>query len=129
VRVTNSKTNINTQKGIGLIGLIFGLCLIIVITSMLVNVVPLYAENFSVKSTLSSMAEDANTRALNNKEIKSRLMKRLSMSSVSNVTEQHIVINRSPESMMLQIAYEVRTSFLGNIDFVVKFNDKEEVVR
>ena len=129
MRVTNSKTNINTQKGIGLIGLIFGLCLIIVITSMLVNVVPLYAENFSVKSTLSSMAEDANTRALNNKEIKSRLMKRLSMSSVSNVTEQHIVINRSPESMMLQIAYEVRTSFLGNIDFVVKFNDKEEVVR
>jgi len=127
--VTNSKTIINNQKGIGLIGLIVGLCLIIVITSMLVNVVPLYAENFSVKSTLSSMAEDANTRALNNKEIKNKLMKRLSISNVSNVTEKNIVINRLPDSMVLQIAYEVRTSFLANIDFVVKFDDKEEVVR
>lgn len=127
--MTNSKTIINNQKGIGLIGLIVGLCLIIVITSMLVNVVPLYAENFSVKSTLSSMAEDANTRALNNKEIKNKLMKRLSISNVSNVTEKNIVINRLPDSMVLQIAYEVRTSFLANIDFVVKFDDKEEVVR
>ncbi len=82
----NSKTIINKQKGIGLIGLMVGLCLIIILTRMLVNVVPLYTENNSV-------------------------------------------INHLPNSMPLQIAYEVRTNFLTNIDFFMKFDDEEEVVR
>ena len=117
------------QYGFSLIGIMIGLCLIIVFTSAFVNLVPLYAENFSVKSGLASMAEDKNTRSLNNIEIKKRLMKRLSFSGVSNVKERDIQINRSPQAMMLRIAYEVRTNFLGNIDFVVKFDHKEEVVR
>ena len=119
----------HNQQGISLIAVIIGLCLIIVFTSAFVNVVPLYAENFSVKSSLTSMAEDKTTRSLNNQEIKKRLMKRLKFSGVSNVKERDIQISRSPEATVLQIAYEVRTNFLGNIDFVVKFDHKEEVAR
>jgi len=121
--------NIKQQSGIGVISLIVGLCLIIVFTSMFVNVVPLYAENFSVESTLETVSEEQETIRLSNSEIKKRIMKRLSLSGVSSVNERNITIHRSPDSTVLQIAYEVRTHFLANIDFVVKFDDKEEVIR
>ena len=116
------------QRGIGLIGLIVGLGLIIVFTSMFVNVVPLYVENFGVKSTLKDMANERQTRTMNNIEIKKKLMKRLNLSGIGNVNKKNVTVHRLPDSMVLQVAYEVRTQFLANIDFVIKFDDKEEVV-
>jgi len=123
------KLFIKKQRGVSLLSLVFGLGLIIVFTSMFVNVAPIYAENYSVETGLKSMAEDPNTRKLSNREIKNKLMKRLGISGVSNVKDRDIIINRSANSMVLQIAYEVRTDFLANIDFVLTFDDKEEVVR
>jgi len=125
-----NKITIKKQQGVTLLSLLVGICLIIVLTAGVVNVAPLFLENYSVKSSLVSLVDDVKSDPMvSEEEIKERLMKRLSFSNVENVSSDNIKLIRTADATQIQVDYEVRTPFLGNIDFVVHFDDREDVPR
>jgi len=125
-----NKITFKKQQGVTLLSLLIGICLIIVLTAGVVNVAPLFLENYSVKSSLVSLVDDVKSDPMvSEEEIKERLMKRLSFSNVENVSSDNIKLIRTVDATQIQVDYEVRTPFLGNIDFVVHFDDREDVPR
>lgn len=124
------KNSIKKQQGVTLLSVIIGIALIVVLTAAVVNIVPLFVENYSVKSSLVSLVDDVKSKPIvTEEEIRQRLLKRLHFSNVENVKSDNIKLIRGEDATRIQVQYEVRTPFLGNIDFVVHFDDVEDVPR
>jgi len=118
---------LKTQTGIGFIGLFGGAFLAIFFAIMGVSLLPLYLENFSVQSCVSSLVE--NEEILNQSEtnIKSALMKKLSVSNVKSVKRENISINKGKETVIINIDYSVQANFIKNVDFLVHFDERKKV--
>ena len=123
----DNKNKIKKQKGLTLISLLVMISIAIFIVITVVKLVPSYIENFSVESSLVSIASDINTKKIKPKDIKSRLIKRLEFNNVKHITDENIMISGGEDQSTLSITYEVRKPILGNIDFVMKFNNSEAI--
>ena len=113
------------QQGISLISLVSVIVLSVFVFSSAVKMVPYYLENIKVNSSLASIAEEINDNKIKPQDIKSRLIKRLASNDVSRISDDEIRISGGEQHTTLSIEYEVRTSFVGNIDSVMKFSNSE----
>ena len=123
----NKQNRKKQQKGLTLISLLVVISIATFMVITVVKLVPSYIENFSVESSLVSIASDINTKKIKPKDIKPRLIKRLEFNNVKHITDENIMISGGEDQSTLSITYEVRKSILGNIDFVMKFNNSEAI--
>ena len=118
----NSK---KTQKGISLISLILILAVSVLILMSTVKMLPYYIENIKVTSSLESIAAEINSNKIKPADIKASLLKRLASNDVKHISQDQIKISGGEDHSTLSVEYEVRTSFIGNIDNVIKFSNSE----
>ena len=118
----NSK---KTQKGISLISLILILAVSVLILMSTVKMLPYYIENIKVTSSLESIAAEINSNKIKPADIKASLLKRLASNDVNHISQDQIKISGGEDHSTLSVEYEVRTSFIGNIDNVIKFSNSE----
>ncbi len=84
-------------------------------------------ENFSVNSSITSTLEDPLLKKWTKKETKNTLLKRLSVSSVTNVTSKQIEVTKNNFNTKIIVRYDVQTRFFYNIDFLLHFETIEEM--
>lgn len=108
-------------------GLFSGAFLLTFFVVIVVALVPPYLENFSVRSCLTSLAEDSVILQKSEAGIKSALLKKLVVSNVSNVTTDDISIEKNRAGIKINIAYNVQAKFIKNVDFIVHFDEMKEV--
>ncbi len=113
------------QQGLTMISWIMVLGVIAFLTMIVLKLFPTYMEHMAVASSLESLASEA--EPMGPTEIRSKLMKRLNINDVENVKRKDIKIERGRGVYKVGIAYEVRTPFISNIDFMVTFDDRVEV--
>ncbi|WP_092995850.1 DUF4845 domain-containing protein [Thiohalomonas denitrificans] len=113
------------EQGITLISWIVILGVIAFLTMMVLKLFPVYIEHMAVTSSLESLAKEK--EPMGPSEIRSKLTKRLNINDVESVKRTDIEIERGRGVYKVGIAYEVRTPFISNIDFVVSFDDRVEV--
>ena len=116
------------QQGFGLISLFSGAFLLMFFSMMAVSLLPPYLENFSVRSCLTSLSEDSAILNSNEDSIKTALLKRFSVSNVSHVTKKDISVVKGKKSVEIIVAYNVQAKFIKNVDFILRFDEKKEVV-
>jgi len=115
------------QKGFGLIGFFVRFFLFAFLSVTVIALFPPYLENFSVRSCLSSLAEDREILVKNEASIKLALLKKLAMSNVKHISMNDIVIEKAQGSIKINVAYVVQTKFIKNVDFLVHFDEVKEV--
>ena len=115
------------QNGFGLLGLLGGAFLATFFSVVAVSLLPPYLENFSVRSCLSSLAEDTSILKKNEESIKAALLNKLSVSNVSHVSKNDISVVKDRTGIKINVAYNVQARFMSNVDFVVHFDEMEEV--
>ncbi|MDH5256571.1 MAG: DUF4845 domain-containing protein [Gammaproteobacteria bacterium] len=115
------------QSGFGLFGLFSGAFLGMFFMVMAIALLPPYLENFSVRSCLSSLAEDSSLLLESTDNIKSALLKKLSVSNVNHVLADNISIERSKQAIIINVDYNVQAKFIKNVDFIVHFDEQKEV--
>lgn len=113
------------QQGVTLISWIVILGVIAFLTTIVLRLFPVYIEHMAVTSSLESLAGEKEPMGAS--EIRTKLMKRFEINDVENVTRKDIKIESARGVYQVNIAYEVRTPFISNIDFVVSFDDHAEV--
>ena len=121
--------NVRRQKGMTGIGWIIVFLLIAFFTLVGVKVLPIYISSMTVSSVLSDMEQEYGMGSKTPGEIIRTFSKRMQVNNISDVTHENVYIERSGNVMLVEVDYEVRRNFIGNMDIVVKFSKTAEIPR
>lgn len=117
---------INKQKGMTGISIMALLVLIAFVAIIFLKVMPVYFDSFKVGDVVSDMKEERGLGDKTNSEITKMILKRLDVNMVTDVTKEHIFIEKSKNDVLIDIEYEVRKEMFGNLDVVITFKKSVE---
>ncbi|KFN41134.1 hypothetical protein N789_04410 [Arenimonas oryziterrae DSM 21050 = YC6267] len=109
-----------------LIGFIMVLLVVCVFAAVGMKLVPIYSEYMSVKSAMNSVAKEG----VGNKDIgdiQVMLQRRFDIDYVTSINAKQLRFAPGAGTKKLNMNYEVRTPFVYNVDFVVKFDYSVEL--
>ena len=119
--------NYNKQSGMTMVTIAAALALLAFFVLIAITLFPVYMENFSVSSHVSRLANDPRAKEMTKRELRESLLKKFGIDDVENVTKQDIIISEITGGYSIEVDYEVRKSFLGNVDVVIYFTETAEV--
>ena len=117
---------INKQKGMTGISLIALLVLIAFVAIIFLKIMPVYFDSFKVGDVVSDMKEERGLGDKTNSDITKMILRRLDVNMVSDVTKEHIFIEKSKNEVLIDVEYEVRKEMFGNLDVVISFKKSVE---
>jgi len=112
---------IRKQRGLTLIGfiIVLGFGLLIAYTGM--RVIPMYLEYHALVNALNTLQATPGAKDMDPSRMRTNILNSLWVSYASNsIKREHIRISRS-DGVKVRVAYEVRKSWIGNLDLVGKF--------
>jgi hypothetical protein len=92
-----------------------------------IKITPVYIDHFAIVKILESVKNEPFAERKSKRELRSMIMKRLDINSLTQVTKDNISIKGSPGSRTINIAYEVRKHIAYNASMVMTFNDTVEI--
>ncbi|HEY5790616.1 MAG TPA: DUF4845 domain-containing protein [Gammaproteobacteria bacterium] len=116
------------QRGMTFLGWLIVLGILGFFVLLALKLTPVYLEYMRVAGQMDSLVEEPNIGSMAPVEIKKLLLRRFSIDDVTNVKPDQIKIERNSEQVTINVAYQVQTPMVGNIDALVKF-DKTLKVR
>ena len=115
------------QKGMTAIGWLFVLVLIVFFSLVTINIVPIYLNGYKITTQLNSLKDDPNARGKQPHELRTLLLRRLDIDSLTDLKAENIIVTRQKDSHLIQIDYQKETKLFGNLYVVVKFDQSAEV--
>jgi len=109
------------QRGITLMGFLFVAIIGAFFAFMAMKLMPVYSEFFSVKSSMDALAKE-NVGEEDITSIQKKLQRKFDIDYVDTVPATQAKIVPGSGGKKLNMNYEVRTAFVYNVDFVVKFD-------
>ncbi|MDR9436932.1 MAG: DUF4845 domain-containing protein [Thiohalophilus sp.] len=119
--------NMQYQKGMTGLGWILVLALIAFFTLIGLKVIPVYMNSMTVGSILSDMEDEPGLGSKSPAEIMETLGKRLSINMIKDISRDEIYLESDKDLYYIDIEYEVRRDFIGNIDLVLSFSKTAEI--
>jgi len=113
----------NKQKGLTLVGFLFLLVVLGILFYAGMQVVPVYLEHQSVVNSMKKVVSEPGAVSKSPGEIKKELSRMLNISYVNNVSPNDFKVVRG-NTKELQVKYEVRKDFIGNLAFVMTFDER-----
>jgi len=114
---------ISKQNGVTMITIVLGLVLLAFFVLTAVTLWPVYMEYYSVSSHMNRLAEDPQAKSMTKAEIYKTLEKRFGIDDIKSVKREDIAISGdSGQGYDVEVNYEVRKEFLGNVDLVIYFD-------
>ncbi len=111
------------QKGITLMSFLVVLVVVGFFALMAMKLFPMYSEYYNLKGVMHGLAEQPNSASMTPAQIQADLERRFNIAYVSSVKKEHVkVIRTTGRGSQLNIAYEVRTPLIANLDVVGKFD-------
>lgn len=117
------------QQGITLTSLLITLVVIGFAGYIAMRTVPAYVESYKVQVALDSLAEQAGITQQPIQQIRRTLLRRLDFDDVYDVTADDISIRRIDKAVNIQVSYERRSHFIGNIDLMFDFAHEKTIER
>ena len=115
------------QKGMTGIGWLFVLVLIVFFSLITIKIVPIYLNGYKISSALNSLKGDQNARGKQPHELRTLLLRRLDIDSLTDLSPQDIIITRQKSAYLIQVDYQIKRQLFGNMYVVVIFDDSAEV--
>jgi predicted lipid carrier protein YhbT len=116
------------QQGMSFTGFLFFASLLGFAMLLLIRLVPVYLENYAVKSALKTLQADPELLSKGRLEIMESLEKRWNINMVEHATTKNVTIVRDKGRLTLRVVYDVTTPILGNVSALVHFDDSIEAV-
>jgi hypothetical protein len=121
-------TLLRAQRGMTLIGWVVVLMLIGFFALLAMRLVPVYLENYTVKSTLKSLQNEPEITKKSPFEIRRLIDNRLYINYVTTVDAKQFSIVQKGGRTTVGVDYQVERPFIGNVYLLVKFHDAEEII-
>ena len=115
------------QKGITLFGFAFIMFLIGFTAFTVLKLFPVYMENFTIRSSVKSLEEERGNEYFGAFAVRQALLKRFGINNVSQVSADDVSVVRDGAIYNVDVDYDVRIPFIGNISLLVSFTNHAEV--
>ena len=115
------------QQGLTGIAIILMLAVGAFFLAIAFTVFPPYMENFSVKSHVHDLKKLPDAKSMTKTDITKQLFRRFDIDNVTSVTEDDVNFVEVPNGWRIDVDYEVRKHFIGNVDLVLVFHEEVEV--
>lgn len=108
------------QKGLSIWSFSFNMFLLGFAVFTAVKLFPVYMEDLAVGKVVKSLESDGEQYrgALS---VRSALIKRLDVNNVTRVDKDRISITREQQEYLIEVSYEVKVDFIGNISLLLTF--------
>jgi len=116
----------NKQKGLTGISIMALLVVVAFVAITLLKIMPIYFDSFKVGDVVSGMKEERGLGDKTNNEITTMILRRLDVNMVSDVTKEHIYIEKTKNDVLIEVDYEVRKPMFGNLDVIISFKKSVE---
>jgi hypothetical protein len=114
--------SIRRDSGLTLIGFLIVLSVTLFFAYAGMRVIPMYLEYYALVNALENLEREPASASLTPAKIKQKIQMSLWASySSDNIKDQHVRISKQSGGVKVQVIYEVRKPFIGNIDLIGKF--------
>ena len=117
----------NKQKGLTLISWLAIIAVVVFNAILVLNVVPVYLNDHSVKTLMQNLENDSAVRGATPKKIKEIITKRLRINNIYSVNKDHITIKKYKNDYLITIEYEPRGRLVGSLDYIVTFKHEARI--
>ena len=117
----------NKQKGLTGVSIIVLLVFFAFFAVALLKIMPIYFDSFKVGDVVSALKDERGLGERPNSQIVKLILKRLDVNMVSDVTKEHIFIEKVKNEVLIDVEYEVRKPMFGNLDVILSFKKSVEV--
>jgi hypothetical protein len=112
------------QRGMTFIGWLLVLAIAGFFAAISLTLIPIYLEHYSIKHVLAQFENDRDLAKKSNGEIRTLMKRRLKINGVYDFdVNKNLIIKRNAGKATVQVKYEVREPFVGNVDVVVHFDE------
>jgi len=118
--------NIKSQNGMTGIAWMIVIFLLGFFAYIVMLLFPIYLENNNVKSIIGDLA-DSNEKFSSAAKLRRIIKKRFDINMTTSITAADVDISRDANVFLVNIDYEVREPFIGNIDLLITFKSEVEV--
>ena len=116
------------QQGFSKLAIMLFIAIGVFVLTVVVRVVPVYIEDFTLSSIIGSMEDSRPYREAETVgDVRELLRKRIQMENIDGVDADDIAMERDGDRLRLEFSYEVRSPFMGNIDTVIQFDHQHEL--
>ena len=121
------------QRGLTLMGLIMSSALIFIVALMAMKLFPLYNELFKVRSAMKSAASQPGVGSKSETEIRSLLMRSFEVQDVETFTDTtvkqlaNVEKDKKSGTRYIHIKYEKRGNMMGNLDVVLRIDERTDL--
>jgi len=115
----------NRQKGLSMPSLLMLFIIGGVIVTCIIKMGPVYYDNWNFRSILEDIeTEFSGVGTVDKTVVRKRIQKRMSIDMIKSIKSKDVTITRDGDAYVVGAQYEARVSLLGNVDVVMKFDDK-----
>jgi len=122
--------NMQKQQGMTLIGWVIVLAIIAFFATIVMRLLPVYQEYYSVLQIMDGMEIELKNNKLTKKQVMTLLYKRFNTGYVFSVKKDNIEISRGKNNVHVSkivIDYEVRKPFIAQVDLIAHFKTEIDV--
>ena len=116
------------QQGMTGLGWLVVLALIGFFSLLIIKMAPIYMEHYSIKTVLASLEKKPLITKKSPAEVRKLINRRLKVNGVYDFNRDNIKITKSSGVMNVDVSYEVRKHMAWNVDVLVSFAEKVELV-
>ncbi|MES1944360.1 hypothetical protein PC39_09600 [Salinisphaera sp. PC39] len=117
------------QRGLTLWGWLYVLATLGVILMVGIKAVPIYMNNYDIRSTLQWASSQPELRDAPAFEIQERIQRRFDSGYVDNISGRDIKVERVDNGRRLSVEYEVREPLFANLTLLFEFHETAVIPR
>ena len=115
------------QRGMTLLSLLTVLAVVGSFAYIGMRVLPMYQEYYAVRTAMKGLASEPDSAGMNASKLEELFFRRLDINYADSVSKDHVKFERLRNGWRLNVNYEVRRPFIGNLDFVGKFSSSQDL--
>ncbi|MGH8494895.1 MAG: DUF4845 domain-containing protein [Gammaproteobacteria bacterium] len=115
------------EQGMTAIGMLILAIIIGLIGFAGLRLLPLYLNHYKVVSVLEGVKKEYDGQNPTRTDIRRSIDKRMVVESLNTIAADDIEITKEDAGYVVAAQYEQRTSFVGNISFIVAFDKSVEI--
>lgn len=121
--------NIKKQAGMSMWGVMMLIIVVVMNAFVALKVGPMYMEYQTVKRVMESVREPLEKERLPNKKVWQSIYRKLIVNNIRDLSRNEFTIKQTGSSSNLAVHYEARKNIFYNIDVIITFDHKMEVIR
>lgn len=117
------------QQGMTLIGWVIVIAIVGIFATAALKIFPIYLEHYKINAILKGLTAEVGTDKATRAEIRDYLIKRFDVESISSIKYRDVEVKTQGSNWAVRVNYDSRTSFIGNLDFIVTMDKTVKVPR